>query len=197
MSQLYWKASSIDNLTDARFFNAMDNAWIEFVFDVLEPRSVTIEQAKSIIEWLYEPNLLASFGLHQSAEEIFYVLNQSSIPFAAVPFEHELANDEDFASLAFIKLSYLQLQDATELEHPPFAFILSIREKISEPQMDMIRELLKYSKVFLQLPADINSVKNQLQSFDEIGIEIPTQPEQSPGWGAVDIYDHLIDVLES
>lgn len=197
MSQIYWKASSIDNLTDARFFNAMDNAWIEFVFDVLQPRSVTIEQAKSIIEWLYEPNLLASFGLHQSAEEIFYVLNQSSISYASVPFEHELTKDEDFAPLAFIKLSYMQLQDATELEHPPFAFIISMGENISGPQSDMIRQLLRYSKVFLQLPADINSVKSQIQSFDEIGIEIPTQPEQSPGWGAVDIYDHLIDILES
>lgn len=197
MSRIYWKASSIDNLTDARFFNAMDNTWIEFVFDVLEPRSVTIEQAKSIIEWLYEPNLLASFGLHQTPEEILFVLQESSIRYAAVPIEHGLVKDEDFVPLAFIKLSYQQLPDAVELEHPPFAFIVSMGEKLSEPHMDMIQELLEYSKVFLQLPADINSVKNQIQSFDEIGIEIPTQPEQSPGWGAVDVYDHLIEILES
>ena len=48
MSQFYWKASFIDHLTDARFFNSLENAWMEFSFDVLEKRAVTIEKAKAI-----------------------------------------------------------------------------------------------------------------------------------------------------
>ncbi len=197
MSRIYWKASSIDNLTDARFFNALENAWIEFVFDVLEPRSVSIEQAKNIIEWLFEPNLLASFGMHQTPEEILFVLQESSIRYAAIPFEHELVNDEEFAPLAFIKLSHHELRAATELEHPPFAFVIKMQEEISESEQAQIEMLLKYSKVFLQIPSDAESIKNQTLHFSEIGIEIPTQPEKSPGWSAVDFYDHLIDVLES
>jgi hypothetical protein len=76
MSQFYWKASFIDHLTDARFFNSLKNAWMEFSFDVLEKRAVTIEKAKAIKEWLYEPQIVASFGMHQSPEEVHFILSE-------------------------------------------------------------------------------------------------------------------------
>lgn len=197
MNEIYWKASSIDNLTDARFFNAMENAWIEFVFDVLAPRSVTIEQAKSIIEWLFEPQMLASFGNHQTAEEIHFVLTESGIGYAAIPMEHDLAQDEDFLQIAFLKTRKDQLRDALEMATPPFAFVIDYSEGMNENDFHIIEQLSEYSKVFLQLPSDLDSVKQRIQQLPCIGIEIPTQPELSPGWGAVDVYDQLIDTLES
>lgn len=197
MTQFYWKASSIDNLTDARFFNAMENAWIEFGFDVLQPRSVTIEQAKSIIEWLFEPQLLASFGAHQTAEEIHFVLSETGIQYAAIPFEHELATDEDFLELAFLKTKKNQIKAALDMPQAPYAFILDFSEGLQANDLTIIEKLSEYSKVFIQLPENIDKIKEQLQIFSSIGIEIPTEPEQRPGWGAVDLYDQLIDALDS
>lgn len=197
MSQYYWKASSIDHLTDARFFNAIEDAWIEFAFDVLTPRSVTIEQAKSIIEWLFEPQMLASFGIHQTAEEIDYVLTETGITYAAIPFEHELAQDEDFSSIAFLKITRNDLRAALDMPNPPFAFVVDFRDQITETDIPILEKLLEYSKVFVQLPEDISNIKALLSPLETIGIEIPTEPESSPGLGAVDIYDQIIDALES
>lgn len=197
MNEIYWKASCIDNLTDARFFNALDDAWLEFVFDALDNRAVTIQQAKEIIDWLFEPQVLASFGNHQSPEEIFHVLQETGISYAAVQIEHELAADQDFVPLAFIKLSINQLDAALALEHKPFAFVIKQHDLLASSEIANIQQLLQTSRVFLDIPLEDNShIKSQLKEFESIGIEIQTEPENSPGMSAVDVYDYFIEALE-
>lgn len=195
MSKFYWKASNIDNLTDARFFNALEGSWIEFVFDDTEKRAVSIEQANNITEWLFEPHLLASFGDHQTPDEIYTILKASGIQYAAVSIQHELASDYDFLPLAFLKVTAKDLEGLLNMSSSPFAFIVKIEDELSNEQIEQIQKLQKRAKVFLQLPSDVEGFKGQLAQFEEIGIEIPTEPEDSPGIGAVDVYDYLIDTL--
>lgn len=197
MSQFYWKTSFIDHLTDARFFNALENAWMEFCFDALEKRAITIEKAKAIQEWLYEPQLVASFGLHQSPEEIHFILSECNMEFASIPILHELAQEDDFLSIAFLKMDISQLDIVNNLPKDPFALIVKTHQELSGTEIEKIKELEKNSLVFLQLPYNFNNIKSQLIRFEKIGIEIPTQPEESPGLSAIEMYDHFIEVIES
>ncbi|MCZ2394249.1 MAG: hypothetical protein LC105_10355 [Chitinophagales bacterium] len=198
MCKIYWKASAIDNLTDARFFNALDDSWIEFVFDIEDKRYLTQDKAISIIEWLYQPNLLASFGATQSSEEIFNSLLNCKIEYASIPIDHELAEDEDFMSLAFIRAHRRDLNRLLDLNNPPYAIILQTEQKLDEHEIQKIKKLLIDSKVFLCYDSiDIEMIKNQISNFEEIGIDIPTQSEDKSGWGAVDIYDQMINALSS
>lgn len=197
MSQFYWKASFIDHLTDARFFNTLENAWMEFSFDALEERSIPMEKAKAIKEWLYEPQIVASFGLHQSPEEIHYILSESKIEHAAISIQHELVQDQDFLAIAFLKISISQLDDIDELKKTPFGLIISTNEILSDLEIEKIKKLEKNSLVFLQLPYNFDNIKSQFMLFDMIGIEIPTQPEESPGISALEIYDQFIEAVES
>lgn len=197
MSQFYWKASFIDHLTDARFFNSLENAWMEFSFDVLEKRAVSLERAKAIKEWLYDPQIVASFGLHQSAEEIFFILSECKIEYAAISIQHELVHDKEFLEIAFLKIDTSQLDIINELAKAPFALIISMDQELSDIEIEKIKELEKYSLVFLQLPYNFDNIKSQFMQFDKIGIEIPTQTEESPGISAVDIYDQFIEAIES
>lgn len=197
MSQFYWKASFIDHLTDARFFNSLENAWIEFSFDVLEKRAVTIEKAKAIKEWLYEPQIVASFGMHQSPEEIHFILSECELEYAAISIEHDLVQDKEFLETAFLKINIDQLDRINQLAKTPFALIISMEHSLSDLEIEKIKELEKYSLVFLQLPYNFDNIKSQFMLFDKIGIEIPTQPEESPGMSAVDIYDQFIEAIES
>lgn len=195
MSKFYWKASNIDNLTDARFFNALEDAWIEYVFDATEKRAVNVEQANNITEWLFEPHLLASFGNHQTPDEIYSILKECGIQYAAVSILHELSKDQDFLPLAFLKVTTSDLEDILRMPVLPFAIIVKTESQFTDQQLNQIQNLLKKIKLFVQLPSDIEGFKSQLAEFEEIGIEIPTEPEDSPGMGAVDVYDYLIESL--
>jgi hypothetical protein len=197
MSQFYWKASFIDHLTDARFFNTLENAWMEFSFDALEERAITLEKAKAIKDWLYEPQIVASFGLHQSPEEIHFILSESKIEHAAISIQHELVQDEDFLDIAFLKMDISQLDAVGELANTPFALIISTNETLSDFEIEKIKNLEKNSLVFLHLPYNFDNIKSQFIQFDKIGIEIPTQPEESPGISALEIYDQFIEAIES
>ena len=197
MNHFFWKISGVNNLSDARFFNALDEAWIEFVFDKENERFITTEQANAISGWLFEPNLLASFNLNHSEEEIFHTMKATFSQFASVPIEHSLTSDVDFMPLAFIKLTNQQLQKALALKNKPYAFIINNRNIYSSEELKIIQLLQQESKIFLSLSDDIEVFKDQISIFEQIGIELPSIEEQSPGCGAVDAYHEIMESLES
>lgn|GEM_PF-4524971 len=199
MSTTKWKAAGVNNLTDARYFNALEAGWIEFVFDVLQPQAVTIEKARSIIEWLYEPQLVAAFGLHQDQEEIFYVLTQSGISYAAVPFEHPLVNDPDFAPLAMVYIQKEDIRQALAIPNHPLAWTVALTQDDvqNETLTEQLKALGRHSELFLQLPADPEIVQAWHARIPEAGIQLQIASEEKAGWSSVDVYDTIIEAVSS
>ncbi|MCO5247484.1 MAG: hypothetical protein M9887_00825 [Chitinophagales bacterium] len=197
MKKIYWKVSGVNNLPDARFLNALDDAWIEFVFDGENERYISVEQANAISEWLFEPKLLAAFGLHQSEKYIFDTMKETFSQFASISIEHDLIQDENFLPLAFVRLDNHQIDKALLLNQKPYAFIIKSEHGFSERDLLKVQNLQKNSKVFLSLPENINTFKKKISMFDEIGIELPAIDEQSAGCGAVDAYSEIMESIES
>ena len=64
------KASSINNLTDARYFAAWNVEWLGFSLQAGSSNYTRPQDVKEIKEWLVGPKIVGEFGIGQSAEEI-------------------------------------------------------------------------------------------------------------------------------
>lgn len=64
------KASSIQNLTDARYFAAWHVEWLGFSLELGHANYTRPQDVKEIKEWLVGPKIVGEFGLAQSLEEI-------------------------------------------------------------------------------------------------------------------------------
>ncbi|HRB69408.1 MAG TPA: hypothetical protein PLC92_04830, partial [Chitinophagales bacterium] len=83
------KISSISNLTDARFFSAIGAHFLGFTFDALNENNISISKAQEIINWLYQPNIVGEFGIHQTKDEIEFIAQQMNLNEIEIPFLHE------------------------------------------------------------------------------------------------------------
>ena len=64
------KASSINNLTDARYFAAWNAEWLGFSLELGHSNYTPPQDVKEIKDWLVGPKIVGEFGLAQSLEEI-------------------------------------------------------------------------------------------------------------------------------
>jgi phosphoribosylanthranilate isomerase len=64
------KASSIQNLTDARYFAAWHVEWLGFSLELGHANYTRPQDVKEIKDWLVGPKIVGEFGLAQSLEEI-------------------------------------------------------------------------------------------------------------------------------
>lgn len=65
-----------NNLAIARFCSSYGINTFSFSFDALHPYSCSIEQAKEIIHWLYQPKLIIDIAMHQTQEELSFIQQQ-------------------------------------------------------------------------------------------------------------------------
>ena len=64
------KASSINNLTDARYFAAWNVAFLGFSLDHSKSTYISPKDVKEIKDWLVGPQFVGEFGLVKDADEI-------------------------------------------------------------------------------------------------------------------------------
>ena len=64
------KASSINNLTDARYFAAWNVEWLGFSLETGTSNYTTPQDVKEIKDWLVGPKIVGEFGVGQGLEEI-------------------------------------------------------------------------------------------------------------------------------
>lgn len=64
------KATSINNLTDARYFAAWNVEWLGFSLEMGHPNYTRPQDVKEIKDWLVGPKIVGEFGLDQDATEI-------------------------------------------------------------------------------------------------------------------------------
>jgi hypothetical protein len=183
------KASSINNLTDARYFNALENTYIGFNFDVLHPQHLNLSQAEEIVSWLYNPPLIAEFGIHQTKEEIDYILDK--IPFVGIEIPYENRNIyNDYNKIRFLKIT------------APFAAYETMG--LDFLIIDLNNSQINISNQHLSIFVEIEDPKSQMiADFDFSkfkGVSLKGKKEERPGWSMVDEWadfiERKIDILE-
>jgi hypothetical protein len=192
-----WKTSPLNNLTDARYFNALENSVLTFSFDVLHPQALDIAKAKAVLEWLHEPNVVAAFGTHQDASEISFVLEATSIHQLELPFDHALCLDEELAPHLFIRIASGQIELAEQHPTKPKAWVVEVGSGESGSDWAaQLNRLATGARIYLCMPADASEVIAWQKMFPNAGIELQVIPEERAGWSSVDIYDEIIESVE-
>jgi len=87
------KASSVTNLTDARYFAAWEVKWLSFNLDVHAENYIAPVNMKAIKEWVDGVEVVGEFGM-QTAEEIEQMANL---------LELEIIQVGQFADIALVK----------------------------------------------------------------------------------------------
>jgi hypothetical protein len=69
-----FKAGSITNLTDARFFAAYEVDYIGFCFDPQSPNYISPQNALAIKGWIHGPKIVAEFA-NQDLDNVLNIIN--------------------------------------------------------------------------------------------------------------------------
>jgi len=185
-------STSKENLTDARYFNALEEPWLGFSFDVLDASAVTVDKAKEILDWLFEPRCVASFGMHQTKEEIEFILEETSIPYVEVAWGHEWIQSNSNLENTLIRVHTNDFKEVQNSELKPAVWIVSLESFPDETLIHWINN----EPVIIRIKPEKETLKQLLDACQPLGFEFAIEPEERPGWSAVDVYDEIIEAIE-
>lgn len=177
------KAASVNNLTDARYFNVLDNAYIGLNFDALNPKNVTIEKATQLIEWLFEPLLVAEFGLHQTKEEMAFILNKFPFSGWQVDIEHPCSH-EDFGIQ-----KWLTINDKLAF----FNAALTQSAYLIFSEGNVPPQHLECKAILTDIVLDEHTQAGMLTTLQADGWNLHLPLEERPGWSSIDLVNELLE----
>jgi phosphoribosylanthranilate isomerase len=181
------KASSINSLTDARFFSAAGAAFLGFSFDALHSNAITVEKAKEIISWLHGAVIVGEFGAHQPAEEIRYLAQQVSVSEIQIPFHHPGKADLPFKKF----LIYDRWQNMHEVTDDLLVLKVTPPELYDNAFMDYIAR----NKIFLDMSLLEKKDMKRVKALQPYGVQITCRNEETPGLSDVDEYAETLEIL--
>ena len=194
-------AGGIYQLCDARYLNALEaDIYLSFSFDAIDPASVTVEQAKEILNWLHEPAVVAAFGLHQDKQEVLYVLGQLGAKAILVPENHVLAAASD-AWITFIEHPVKNPDDIPALQHDDRLFHIlnlnagniSLDELCNHTDYTDWKKLIQNDHIFIRVPlSDYTSTLQQEWQPGGWDIRVPSAES---GTDLPDIYGDFLEAL--
>jgi len=189
-------AGHINTLADARYLNALETqVWLGFNMDVLQPNYLAPEECRNICQWLYQPNIIAAFGMHQGQEEILFLSECIGARAIQLPDGHPLSESE-LPIFTFIYHWMPDLNAISNIKHySGRGTIIDYNPQKLDPgeiynhqRADIILSLLGREATFLRLPNMQYPVTSPL--LQPYGWYIPVT-----GNGLPDDYSDLIDSI--
>lgn len=212
MALLYkLKAGGITNLTDARYFNALEADWLGFNLDVLNENSISMKEAQAIKGWLFEPKIVLECGHHQDKVEIVYLSNELQVEAIQVDVEHPILNEEHFLypiilTVDFGDLSHMKFKRALKSKTDIEVIIIQFKDdkfdweafqKGIKSKRKSIARLKRDYTVLIDLPFKKEWFLEAIESLEPDGIHISAEKEDEPGLSKVDEYGELLDLIEA
>lgn len=183
-------------MSAARYFSSFGIQNFEFTLDSMNPNHISLLDAKQIVSWLYQPNIILEVGIFQNIEEIEIL--QKEFHFSSVELN---IHHPDFKRIieqynqSWIKLNIDELQQI-DFNEPIFqdsAFIINIFELKIDFKM-----LIEFSQKHLIL-IDLNDSSKIEDFIKKTGImnyTIPCVREKSVGKLDLEPYEHFLPYLE-
>ena len=200
------KASEIANLTDARYFAALEVEWLCFNLEKGAEAYIEPENVMAIKEWVEGPKIVGTFGM-QSVEYIQSAI--STIGLDAIQLGHfaEMSQILRLRDATIIKEVFIGDQlDTSEIGKHVFmhsdyvnVFALkgtitwaSIRENAS--QVAFLKKICTDYDVIIDFEFKAAEVNELLQAISPLGINVKGGEEEAVG---VKSYDELDDLFEN
>jgi phosphoribosylanthranilate isomerase len=203
------KASGVSNLTDARYFSALEVQWLGFSLTEGD-NFVSVPVIKAIKEWLEGPFFVGEFGL-EDAETIASMVNNIGLDAIQVPiFYTESLQDinvpifKEIVIEESLKASELQQLIENNSIHTTY-FILDFQKNnipwksillSDNVNLEVLQRLCQQYQIFLNIdcsPKEINSI---LQAIQPHGLCVCGSEEEAVGVKAFNDLQDWFDVLE-
>jgi len=207
------KASSITNLTDARYFAAWEAEWLGFDFNAGSEEHLPVQNVIAIKEWVDGVKIVGEFGATHSAADIKAAIEFVGLDAVQLGMLTDVATAMELNGVAIIKEFVIQ-DDTTEediAEHlSEFAactetFFLDfsksnvtweVLQKGEEITLDFLRELCQEFQVIIGLDFSGEMMDECLESIFPLGIHVKGGAEEKVGFKSFDELDEVFEALE-
>lgn len=206
------KATSINNLTDARYFAAWNVEWLGFSLELGHSNYTRPQDVKEIKEWLVGPKIVGEFGLAQTVSEIqasISLLNLDAVQLSMYTSDSvakELTGTtlfkewvlEDLNTLADFAAKCQVL--AEEVDY----FYLDLEKngigwedlKSNNEALKLLQELCQEYAILISINCPSEAIKTFLDTVQPYGISFQGGEEEKTGVKSFDDLDEIFETLE-
>jgi phosphoribosylanthranilate isomerase len=206
------KATSINNLTDARYFAAWNVEWLGFSLEMGNANYIRPQDVKEIKDWLVGPKIVGEFGLDQSLGDILasiellqldavqlsmytdYTIAKSLREVTVIKewVLDDLANMDTFAeqcsaASAYVNYFYLDLEKNgiswADLQANPTA-------------LELLKDLCIEYPILISLVCPPSELEAYLNSVEPHGISLQGGAEEKVGVKSFDDLDATFEILD-
>jgi phosphoribosylanthranilate isomerase len=190
-----FKAGSIANLTDARYFSAWGAAWIGFCFDPESPDYLSPEKALEIKGWLHGPRYLGEFG-NQDADNVAGIAGFVGLDALEMPIDRIALSPETSHLPLFVRVS--GQESDTELAGLPASVegLIVDPQPLADPET-ALRRLTDRAPIWLDGLSHVDTVQHWLQRFPAAGWHLRGGAELATGLKLYDALDPVMELLEA
>lgn len=210
MLQTRLKISSVNNLTEARYFSAMGVEWIGFDFNPESSRYVDVETAKEISGWLAGPRFLGEFGNHP-VELVNEVSTTLGFEIVQTDMDLDLDHLDPKISSLIHRVKISPDVQKTALEHFleernrwTSQFLLDFTSNVywkdvEESKVlskDFLKDLCDEYDVLLKFDFTKENVLAIVETLQPLGIDLSGGNELQTGMQAFDEVGEILELLE-
>jgi phosphoribosylanthranilate isomerase len=204
------KASSITNLTDARYFAAWEVEWLGFNLEAGSEDYIEPKNMNAIKEWVDGVKIVGEFNLPdletvKSAIEVLEIEQAQVGPFTdyntlksiseLLPVMQEIVVEKD-TSLDSLRPIFDQNADMVEV------FILNFDKNgidwafIRQNLLEELKELIQEHPILLSLNFDEKNIDSILEELQPLGINVKGGEEEKVGYKSYDELDEIFEKIE-
>jgi phosphoribosylanthranilate isomerase len=206
------KATSINNLTDARYFAAWNAEWLGFSLEVGNSNYSSPQDVKEIKNWLVGPKIVGEFGMGQDLAEIqssIELLNLDAVQlsmFSDDSIARELQGTSIIKEWVLEDLSNLdifvtQCEVLTDVVH--FFYLNLEKNGISwqdlmanASALEQLQALCEEYAVIISLVCPATDLEAFFNTVQPYGISLQGGEEEKVGIKSFDDLDEIFDVLQ-
>ena len=200
------KASEIANLTDARYFAALEVEWLCFNLEKGTESYIEPQNVMAIKEWVEGPKIVGTFGMH-SVEYIQSAI--STIGLDAIQLSHfaEMSQLLMLRDTTIIKEVFIGDQLDTEeirkhiFMHSDYVNVFSLKGTVAwssikenSSQVAFLKKICTDYDIIIDFEFKAKEVNELLHAITPLGINVKGGEEEAVG---VKSYDELDDLFEN
>jgi phosphoribosylanthranilate isomerase len=206
------KASSITNLTDARYFAAWEVKWLGFNLDTNAEDYIAPVKVKAMKEWVDGVEVVAEFGM-QTAAEITELVNVLEIKTLQVGQFADVELVKALSGFSVIKeiiiettTSESELLDQIQ-DFAPYCnhFILNFDkngfnwaelENGSILSLELVKNLCEKYSILIGINCPSGDLNNLLNELNPTGLNVKGGEEEQVGMKSFDELDEVFEAIE-
>lgn len=206
------KASSITNLTDARYFAAWDVEWLGFDLNQGSENAIPLQNIKAIKEWVDGVKIAGEFSLQNTADiqaavellSLDTVQANMSLPLEELIdlHEHEIIKEVVIEKT----ITEIDLQDYLT-DYAPYAttFLLDFTKNgwtwaelktAKNITLEYLKATCREQQIIIGLDFTAEIVEEVLETLHPYGINVRGGLEEKVGYKSFDELDEVFEVLE-